>query len=249
MVQLTVIRNTPPPILNKKVPDWIFQTPAEMFEKTKKGSKNYRFVLRQNKTKIHSTHWGVSLNDNTITHLEVNKKLNWLKNSELSQDIVDRHQRLLYRKTQFNDQLSKYPQSGVTSNNCEYCLLHEKKNIKEVASHCLFYCPKIQGIYDHVVTSLNLQHLIPLPTTPKRTLIWDENNAAKNLSNAIFTIVANEILRNRSSMDKLDFDKIKLTVKSEIIASINAYSNKNLSREIGRLGLVDFLASKPVTGI
>ena len=235
--------------MNKKVPNWIFQTPTEMFEKTKRGSKNYRFVLRQNKTKIQLTQWGKSLNDNTVTHLEVNKKLNWLKNSELSQDIVDRHQRFLYRKTQFNDQLSKYPQSGVTSNNCEYCLLHEKKNIKEVASHCLFYCPKIQGTYDYVVTSLDLEQLIPLPTTPKRTLIWDENNAAKNLSNAIFTIIVNEVLKNRSSMVKLDFERTKITVKSEVIASITAYSNKNLSREIGRLGLLDFLASQPVTGL
>ena len=48
-----------------------------MFEKTKRGSKNYRFVLRQNKTKIQLTHRGKSLNDNTVTHLDVNKKLNW----------------------------------------------------------------------------------------------------------------------------------------------------------------------------
>ena len=50
-------------------------------------------------------------------------------------------------------------------------------------------------------------------------------------------------------MDKLDFERTKITVKREVIASINAYSNKNLSREIGRLGLLDFLASQPVTGI
>ena len=48
----------PPPIFNKKVPAWIFQTPIAMFEKTKTGSKNYRFVLRQNKTKIQLTHLG-----------------------------------------------------------------------------------------------------------------------------------------------------------------------------------------------
>ena len=28
----------PPPILNKNVPSWIFQTPLELFEKTKNGS-------------------------------------------------------------------------------------------------------------------------------------------------------------------------------------------------------------------
>ena len=219
-----------------------------MFEKTKRGSKNYRYILRQNKIKVQSTQWGKALNDATITHIEVNKKLNWLRNSELSQDIVDRQQRLLYRKTQFNDQLSKYPQSGVTSNNCEYCLTHGKNNIKEVPSHCLFFCPKIQGIYDYIVTSLNLEHLIPLPTTPKRTLIWDENTKAQNLSNAIWTIIVNEVLKNRSSLEKIDFDRTAKIVKGEVVASCNAYSNKNLSREIGRLGLLEFLASQPVTG-
>ena len=90
--------------------------------------------------------------------------------------------------------------------------------------------------------------MIPLPTTPKRTLIWDENNNAKNISNAIFTIIVNEVLKNRSSLDKMDFDRTTRIVKGEVVASINAYSNKNLSREIGRLGLLDFLASQPVTG-
>ena len=219
-----------------------------MFEKTKRGSKNYRYILRQHKIKVQSTQWGKALNDTTITHVEVNKKLNWLRNSELSQDIVDRHQRLLYRKTQFNDQLSKYPQSGITSNNCEYCQIHGKNSIKEVPAHCLFFCPKIQGIYDHVITSLNLEHLIPLPATPKRTLIWDENTKAQNLSNAIWTIIVNEILKNRSSLEKIDFDRITKIVKGEVVASCIAYSNKNLSREIGRLGLLEFLASQPVTG-
>ena len=96
MGQLIATKNTPPPILNKKVPSWIFQTPIEMFEKTKRGSKNYRYVSRQHKIKGHNTQWGKALNDNTISNIEVNKKLHWLRNSELSQDIVDRHQRLSY---------------------------------------------------------------------------------------------------------------------------------------------------------
>ena len=38
--------------------------------------------------------------------------------------------------------------------------------------------------------------------TPKRTLIWDENNNAQNLANAIWTIQVNEILVNRTSLEK-----------------------------------------------
>ena len=80
-------------------------------------------------------------------------------------------------------------------------------------------------------------------------LIWDENNTAQNLANAIWTIIVNEILVNRTSLDKMDFERVRKIVKGEIISSIKAYSNKILYREIGKLGLIEFLASQPVTGI
>ena len=114
--------------------------------------------------------------------------------------------------------------------------------------HCVYSCIKIQGIYDYVIRSLHLEDIIPLPTTPKRTLIWDSESKAPHLANAIWTIILNEILTHRVVNEKLDFEKIKNVVKSEIVSSITAYSNKNLSREIGKLGLQDFLASYPVTG-
>ena len=84
--------------------------------------------------------------------------------------------------------------------------------------------------------------------TPKRTLIWDENNKAQNLANAIWTITVNEILKNRTSLEKIDFERVTKIVKGEIVASFKAYSNKNLSRSIGKLRLIDFMASQPVTG-
>ena len=62
-------------------------------------------------------------------------------------------------------------------------------------------------------------------------------------------IIVNEILINRTSLEKIDFERVTKIVKGEIIASIKAYSNKVLSREIGKLGLMEFLASQPVTGI
>ena len=115
--------------------------------------------------------------------------------------------------------------------------------------HCVYSCIKVQGIYDYVIRSLHLEDIIPLPATPKRTLKWDTESKAPQLANAIWTIILNEILTNRCINEKLDFEKVKNVVKGEIIASITAYSNKNLSREIGKLGLRDFLASYPVTGI
>ena len=50
------------------------------------------------------------------------------------------------------------------------------------------------GIFDNTVDALNLGHLFTHPITPKGALIWDENNTAQNLANAIWTIIVNEIL-------------------------------------------------------
>ena len=114
-----------PPVPKKDVPKWIFQTPGELLKKMRMGSKNYRLFFRQHKIKHFQTAWDKALDDVTITNAEVNQKLNWLSNSELSQDIIDRAQRFIYRKTQFNDQLCKYTKSGVTSNICSFCFLTE----------------------------------------------------------------------------------------------------------------------------
>ena len=114
--------------------------------------------------------------------------------------------------------------------------------------HCVYLCTKIQGIYDYIIKSLCLEDIITLPTTPKRTLIWDSESKATHLANAIWTIILNEILTHRVVIEKLDFERVKNVVKSEIVSSIAAYSNKNLSREIGKLGLQEFLASYPATG-
>ena len=105
------------------------------------------------------------------------------------------------------------------------------------------------GIFDNIVDALNLEHLIQLPIAPKRALIWDENKTARNLANAIWTIIVNEILVNRTSLENMDFERVRKIVKGEITSSIKAYSNKSLSQEIGRLGLMEFLASQHVTGI
>ena len=219
-----------------------------MFEKTKRGSKNYRYIFRQHKIISFQTTWNKALDDDTITNIEVNNKLRWLANCELPQDIVDRVQRFIYRKTQFNDQLCHYAKSGVTSNNCSFCFAIEKIQKKETPLHCVYLCTKIQGIYDYIIRSLCLEDIVTLPMTPKRTLIWDSESKATHLANAIWTIILNEILTHRVVNEKLDFEKIKNVVKSEIVSSITAYLNKNLSREIGKLGLQEFLASYPVTG-
>ena len=86
-----------------------------------------------------------------------------------------------------------------------------------------------------MVRSLQLDNIIPLPTTPKRSLIWDADCKAPNLANAVLTLILNEILVSWKLVETLDFEKVTKVVKGEIIASITAYSNKNLSNLILQL--------------
>ena len=48
---------------------------------------------------------------------------------------------------------------------------------------------------------------------------------------------------------KMDFKKVAKTVKGKIIASNCAYPNKIVSREVGKLGLSEFMASKSFNSI
>ena len=51
--------------------------------------------------------------------------------------MVDRNQRLIYRKTQFRDQLVHHNNPDVKDNFCEYRLKTNKDKIKETAPHML----------------------------------------------------------------------------------------------------------------
>ena len=50
-------------------------------------------------------------------------------------------------------------------------------------------------------------------------------------------------------MEKLDFVRVSGIVKGERTAIIKAYSNKSFSKEIGCLGLMEFLASQYIVGM
>ena len=47
----------------------------------------------------------------------------------------------------------------------------------------------------------------------------------------------------------MDHKKGAKSVKGEIISSIRAYPNKSISREVGRLSLLQFMASKSFNSI
>ena len=85
MGKSTQEESTLPPYKTKKVPPGTFQSPTELFEKTKKASKNYRQIFRQHKNdpKTSSSNCGKSLQDPSITIFEINKSLKWLTKAEL----------------------------------------------------------------------------------------------------------------------------------------------------------------------
>ena len=112
----------PPPIRNEKLLPGTLQSPTELFDKTKQGSRNFWRIFRQHKIdpKTTSANWENSLQDPSITITEINKSLNWLTKAELCQEQIDRRQRHSYRKTQFRDQLSHHDKT-LMDNNCLFC--------------------------------------------------------------------------------------------------------------------------------
>ena len=75
------------------------------------------------------------------------------------------------------------------------------------------------------------------------------NIAKKNLLNTIWTITVNDILMPQNPELKIDFKEVAKAVKGKIIASISAYPNKIIYREVGKLGLLELMASKSFNSI
>ena len=156
------------------------------------------------------------------------------------------------RKTQFRDQLVHHGCQNVTDNFCQYCKKVLQINIKETALHCLWECSKSKGIYEKIISELELENIIAFPLTPKQVIIWDDGkneNSPLNLVNAIWTITINEILRARPINEILKHEVIAKKIKGEIVSSVRAYPNKKISSEIGRLGLMEFMASQKINSI
>ena len=144
-------------------------------KKTKKGFRNFRRVFEHKQTLNlpNFTSWQTSLDDPRITIAYVNKSLHWLSKAELSKEEIDKKQRLLYRKTQFRDQLSHHDPS-VTDNFCQYCLKIEKFKIKETAKHALWECSSLNNLYKNLAKELKIENHINYPITAKSVIIWDK---------------------------------------------------------------------------
>ena len=93
----------PPHIPNKNLKLSIFQKHSELMEKTKKGSRNLRqfFEYKHTLNLSNFTSWQVSLDDPSITIVDVNKSLHWLSKAELCQDFIDKKAKVIIQKNTF----------------------------------------------------------------------------------------------------------------------------------------------------
>ena len=110
----------------------------------------------------------------------------------------DKKFRLLARKTQFNNQLSKHqPQTKKT---CYYCENYETgpgRQNKETLEHALFSCKNDKNIPEQVLNHLNIPHLTQLPITASQIVIYDEFSTSKTLVNTKWMLLICFILNNR----------------------------------------------------
>ena len=94
----------------------------------------------------------------------------------------DKKFRLLPRKTQFNDQLSKH--QNQTKKTCYFCENYgsgtEVQN-KETLEHAVFSCTNVKKIPEQVLNHLRIPHLTQLPISASQIVLYDEFSTGKNI--------------------------------------------------------------------
>jgi hypothetical protein len=109
-----------PPIINKNVQDWNIESMSKLFISKSKDSKKFRKVLfAQKEVKNNRKTWQTTLKDYSISNEQIKKSHEFTATKILHPKFHDKKFRLLARKTQFNNQLSKH--QTFTKTTCYYC--------------------------------------------------------------------------------------------------------------------------------
>ena len=128
-------------------------------------------------------------------------------------------------------------------------LKNQKIKIKKNAKHALWSCFCLNKLYNNLAKELKIESYINYPITAKNIIIWDEvksTTSPVNLLKVIWTINVNVNLRLKKMDNIPDASNIARTIKGDIITFTKAYPRKNISQEIGKLTLSQFLASHEV---
>ena len=238
----------PPPLVNKHVPDWNFEDIVKLFASRQKGSKKFRKILQSSPLITnHVTSWQKALNDASITEDEVRDAHKFATSKTLLPEFHDRKFRLLCRKTQFRNQLSKH--IHTVSAFCEHCLNVMNLEVKERLVHTLWDCPKITDLYEDVLKFLKLDHLTQLPLTAQQVILYDNFASARTVINTVWLILICIILNHKDQNIPINFNLTCERIKREIRDTTRAHPMSNLAMECKNLSLREFLASHEAKGI
>ena len=103
---------------------------------TEKRLKKLRNILRCTKqVKDNTTSWQKAQNDISISFTEIQQAHEFSISKTLHPQFHDQKFRLLYRKTQFNNQLNEH--NNQQSPFCEWCKEHLKLDITESLIHAI----------------------------------------------------------------------------------------------------------------
>ena len=140
----------------------------------------------------------------------------------------DQKLRLLQRKTQLRDQLSKHKD---ISEFCEWCQEHLGLDNKETLLHGTYSCPKLYDGPDIVLNHLGMSHLVTEAVTATDLILHPQTGdiALDTVLSAIYTIYLYYVLASRDSNTQFEPKTISNKIKYEISTINSVFSNRPLA--------------------
>ena len=179
-----------------------FSSIEEFVSKPIKGSKRFRRILHRPNYSFLPDPWQKALNDFLIQKDLIKKSLTYGNSKIISPKLHDRKQRLLQRKTQFRDQLSKHKD---IPDYCEWCKDNLGLEIKETFLHGTYSCSKLYDGPDIVLQHLGMSHLLTEAVSATDLIFYSQTGdiALDTVLSAIFTIYLYYVHLSRDTNSQL----------------------------------------------
>ena len=187
-----------------------------------------------------SSQWITSLNDFSIQDKDVVDSFKFATGKVLHPKYHDKKLWLLYRKTHFNNQISKYNQDVKPF--CTWCLKTLNIETNEDLHHATFACPKILNLPDRLLETLNIEHLSSKPHTDKKINLGDSDciPGAKLLMDTIWLLYTCLILTSRLNETPININNIAQKIIFEIKTTNKCYPSRDLGKCTRLLNLEQF---------
>ena len=222
------------------------ETIQKLFATKRKGYTKFINIIGETKeVKDNPNSWHKALQDASITRQDILEYHEFTNNKTLHPSFHDQKFRLLSRKTQFNNQLSKHTDTPPF---CELWQNELKVETKETLIHALWDCPKVNNLHLDTIKHLEVDHLTQLPLSAQQVILHDSFTAAPTFMNSVWLLIICSILSARHNNKPLDYISLSRKVKSEIKATNKSYPHKKLGNECRYLSLSEFLASYEAEG-